>query len=325
MPANLPPQYYAAEEDYRKARTPEDKIAAVEEMLAIMPKHKGTDHLRAELRARIAKLSETSGKRATLHRASNVIPKEGAGQVAVVGLANSGKSQLVARVTNASPAVADYPFTTLTATPGMMEFENVHIQLIDMPALAPQLAESWIASLLKRADALLVLVDLSVDPTGNLESVLTELARMRIGITGLSQNREPAVLYWKKAVIAGNKSDLPGAFERYAFLQRKCQGDTPVVAISALKGTGLEDMKRLLFESLEVIRVFTKAPGQKADLNEPLVVPREATVEDAAMALHRNFAAKLKYARIWGTGRHEGMTVGRTAVLQDGDIIELHF
>lgn len=325
MPANLPPQYYSAEEEYRKAKTPQDKIAALEEMMAIMPKHKGTDHLRAELRARIAKLSEVSGQKAAVHRASQVIPKEGAGQVAVIGPPNSGKSQLVARVTNATPPVADYPFTTVAATPGMMEFQNVQIQLIDTPALAPQMMEPWMTSLIKRADALLVVVDLSSDPRRQMEAIRSELARMRAGLLGVSKEDDPALLYWKKAIVAGNKMDLPGARQGLVELQQAYSGRTTVEGISAKFGTGLEEMKRLVFESLEVIRVFTKSPGQKADMSEPLVVARESSVEDAALALHREFAAKLKYARVWGSGKHDGMMAGRSHVLQDGDIIELHF
>jgi ribosome-interacting GTPase 1 len=134
MPANLPPQYFEAEENFRSANTTPGKIAALEEMLAIMPKHKGTDHLRAELRRRIAKLTQASDKKAATQRASMVILKEGAAQIVVVGPPNAGKSQLVSSVTSASPTVAEYPFTTHSATPGMMEFENIQIQLIDTPA-----------------------------------------------------------------------------------------------------------------------------------------------------------------------------------------------
>src|SRR4030042_868101 len=153
MPANLPPQYHEAEENLPLAKTIPEKVAALEEMLAVMPKHKGTDHLRAKLRAKIAQLSEASEKRLATKRTSMVIPREGAAQVAVIGLPNSGKSQLVSRITNASPAVADYPFTTHSVTPGMMEFENIKIQLIDTPPLAPQAIEFWLPPLKRRADA----------------------------------------------------------------------------------------------------------------------------------------------------------------------------
>jgi len=135
MPANLPPQYFEVEKKFRLAKNAADKITALEEMLAIMPKHKGTDHLRADLRRKIARLTQVSEKKAATQRASMLIDKEGAAQLVVIGLPNAGKSQLVASVTNASPTVAEYPFTTQSATPGMMEFENIQIQLIDTPPL----------------------------------------------------------------------------------------------------------------------------------------------------------------------------------------------
>jgi len=323
MPANLPPQYYAAEAVFRKARTAEEKIAAIEDMIAIMPKHKGTDHLKAELRARIAKLSEESGKRATLHRTTRTIPREGAGQIALVGPTNSGKSQLVARVTNAAVTVGDYAFTTRTATPGMMEFEDVKVQLVDMPALAPQIVESWVSSVLKRADALLVVLDLSAGPAAQLESIVAQLAKMRMGLTGITPGA-PDILYWKPVVIAGNKADLPGAIEECVSFKQKLGGKVDVTPISALTGAGIEALKRRLFDVLGVIRVYTRAPGEKGDLGEPLVLDAGGTVEDAARGLHKDFAAKLKYARVWGSGKHDGIQVRRGHVLQDKDIIELH-
>jgi hypothetical protein len=325
MPANLPPQYFEAEKEFREAKTIPDKIAALEEMLAIMPKHKGTDHLRAELRARIAKLTQAAGKRATIHRSSTVIPREGAAQIAVIGRPNAGKSQLVARVTKASPTVADYPFTTRTPTPGMMEFENIQIQLIDTPPLAPQAIEVWMAALLRRADALLVLVDLTLDPLAQMEAIIAELARMRIGIIDQKTEGEPSViLHRKKALVAGNKIDLPGVSENYSALQKKYGDQLPVLAISAKEGTGLEEMKHGLYQLLDVIRVYTKVPGERADMHEPLVLARGSTIEDAAYSLHKDLLAKLKFARVWGSGKHDGMMVKRGHILQDGDIIELH-
>ncbi|MFH0768586.1 MAG: GTPase, partial [Chloroflexota bacterium] len=232
MPANLPPQYFEAEKVFRAAKTAPEKIAAIEDMLAIMPKHKGTDHLRAELRARIAKLTQSMGMKAAIHRESMLIDKEGAAQVVVIGLPNAGKSQLVSSVTNASPAVADYPFTTHTATPGMMEFENIQIQLIDTPPLVPQAIEFWLPHMLLRADALLVFVDLSIDPLAQVKTIISELGNMRIGI-GIEKAEEGVVLNQKKALIAGNKIDLPQARQNYKALEDKYGNKIPIIAISA--------------------------------------------------------------------------------------------
>ncbi|MFC2072452.1 GTPase [Chloroflexota bacterium] len=325
MPANLPPQYFEAEKTFRAAKTTPEKIAALEEMLAIMPKHKGTDHLRAELRRRIAKLTQASDKKAATQRASMVILKEGAAQIAVVGHPNVGKSQLVSSITNASPTVAEYPFTTHTATPGMMEFENIQIQLIDTPPLVAQSTEFWLPPTLMRADALLVIVDLSNDPLAQIEAITAELGKMRIGIIDTkTEDDENGILRRKKALLIGNKIDMIQANQNYTALQNKYKDQLPMVTISAKKGIGLKELKLKIYQMLDIIRVYTKTPGQKPDFNDPIILERGSTLEDAATAVHKDFRAKLKYARVWGSGKHDGVMVKRDHVLQDGDIIELH-
>ncbi len=322
MPANLPPQYFEAERNFREAKTPAEKIAALEEMLAIMPKHKGTDHLRAELRSRIAKLTQQAGKKSGVQRMSMVIEKEGAAQVAVVGLPNAGKSQLVASVTNAVPAVADYPFTTYAASPGMMPLENIQIQLIDTPPLVPQMIEWWLPPILRRADALLIVVDLSEAPLQQMESIVEQLRQMRISI-GLGETDE-GILSQQRVLVAGNKADVPGASAGFAAMQTTYGEKLSLAYISARDGLGLEEMKRKVFQVLGIIRVYTKTPGQKPDMNDPIILASGSTVADAAEMVHKDFRARLKYARLWGSGKHDGIMVKRDHVLQDGDIIELH-
>ena len=325
MPANLPPQYFEAEKGFRLAKNPAEKIVALEEMLAIMPKHKGTDHLRAELRRRIAKLTQALDKKSATQRATMVIEKEGAAQVAVIGMPNSGKSQLVSSITNASPTVAEYPFTTHTARPGMMEFENIKIQLIDTPPLAFQPIEFWLPPMLRRAGALLVIVDLSDASLGQLETIISQLEGMRIGIGDRKALDEAGrVLTQKKALIIGNKVDLDNASESYTTLHNKYKQQFPVIAISARQGVGLEELRLKIYQMLDIIRVYTKAPGEKPDFADPIILDRGSTLEDAAASVHKDFRAKLKYARIWGSGKHDGVMVKRDHILQDGDVIELH-
>ncbi len=310
MPANLPPQYFEAEKNYRAAKNPTEKIIALEEMLAIMPKHKGTDHLRAELRSRIAKLTQAAGKKAAIHRASMIIEKEGAAQVVVTGLPNAGKSQLVSSITNASPTIAEYPFTTHNATPGMMEFENIKIQLVDTPPLVPQSIDPWFRHLLIRADALLAVVDLNDAPIAQVEAITAQLEDMNIG--------------GKKTLIIGNKLDLASASQNYTALQDKYKGQLPVIGISAKEGVGLEELRQEIYQLLDIIRVYTKAPSQKPDFTDPIILERGSTLADAAADVHKDFRAKLKYARVWGSGKHDGLMVKRDHILQDGDVIELH-
>ena len=120
MPANLPPQYYIAEEKYREAKGLADKAAALQQMLAATPKHKGTDHLRADLRAKVAKALEEleSPKRSGSKPSPYAIRREGAGQAVLVGRCNAGKSQLLAALTGAPAKVAAYPYTTRIPMPG---------------------------------------------------------------------------------------------------------------------------------------------------------------------------------------------------------------
>ncbi len=322
MPANLPPQYFEAEKNLRAAKNPLDKIAALEEMLAIMPKHKGTDHLRAELRGKIAKLTQESEKKAGAKRASMLIEKEGAAQVAVIGLPNAGKSQLVSSITNAAPTVAEYPFTTHNATPGMMEFENIQIQLIDTPPLVPQSIEWWLPHMLRRADALLIIVDLGNDTLNQIEAITAQLEKMRIGIS--TGKTEEVILSQQEALIIGNKIELDEASQNYTALQTKYQGRLPVIAISAKEGIGLAELKLKIYQMLDIIRVYTKIPGQKPEFTDPVILKRGSTLADAAASVHKDFAANLKFARIWGSGKHDGIMAKRNHVLQDGDIIELH-
>ncbi len=322
MPANLPPQYFDAEKVYHAAKTTPEKIAALEEMLAVMPKHKGTDHLRAELRARIAKLTQSLDKKAATRRVSMLIEKEGAAQVAIIGLPNGGKSQLVSRLTNASPTVADYPFTTQTATPAMMEFENIKIQLIDTPPLAPQSIEFWLPHILRRADALVIIVDLGEESLAQMTAVTEQLNQMRISLGG--ETEAEGIISQARALIAGNKLDLANARLNYTAMRDKYGEQLPVIAISARDGTGLDELKQAIFRVLDIIRVYTKMPGQKPDFNEPIILARGSTLANAAEEVHKDFRAKLKYGRVWGSGKHDGMMAKRDHVLQDGDIIELH-
>ena len=235
MPANLTPAYFEAERNYRAAKSPLEKIAALEEMLAVMPKHKGTDHLRAELRTKIAKLTQSLDKKTATQRASMVIEKVGAAQVAVIGLPNAGKSQIVDGITNASSTVAPYPFTTHSAIPGMMVFENIQIQLIDTPPLGEQSAEWWLINLIRRADALMVVVDLSNTPLDQLETITALMEKKRIGLGKIKtdEKEEASPLNRKKTLMVGNKMDLDYGSENYRALQNKYGEQLPMIAISA--------------------------------------------------------------------------------------------
>lgn len=326
MPANLPPQYYEAEKVFRQAKSIPEKIEALENMLAIMPHHKGTDHLRAELRSRLAKLKEEEQRRPSVARrgAQFKIIREGAGQVALVGLPNAGKSQLFASLTGVPAKVAPYPFTTQSPSPGMMKFENVQFQLVDLPAINFRDAHPWLYSSLRNADLLFVVVDLSAEPLSQMRQIEEELGRMRIRLQGAGA--EPSrgdFQAWKKAIIVANKNDVSEAPEYFHLLGEKYRSQYPVVSVSALDKESLIPLGKLIFQALEIKRIYCKEPGKQADLGQPSVLKMDSAIEDFAESIHKDWRNKLKYALVWGSGRFAGQQVNKTYVPQDGDIVEL--
>jgi hypothetical protein len=325
MPANLPPRYFEAERVYRQARTPEEKVEALETMLAVMPKHKGTDKLRADLRTRIAKFSDEAQRRGSTARRGSAynIRKEGAGQVVLVGLPNVGKSELLAAVTEATPEVGDYPFTTKEPLPGMMRFENIQIQLLDMPPITDRDARPWFAHLLRNSDALVLVVDIGEDPIPQIETLLSELAAMKVQIMP-GDDDLPIGIVHRRALILGSRNDLDEAGERCARLQSHFEGVLPVECVSVLDDSGLERLRRTIFDLLDIMRVYTKTPGKRADMEDPVILQKGSTLEDAAESVHKDFRANLKYAQVWGSGKFDGQRVRRDYVLEDGDIVELH-
>ena len=325
MPANLPPQYFEAEKRYRLAKEPEDKIEALQTMLAIMPKHKGTDKLHAGLRRKIAKLSqEAERKYATAKRAGFYIRKEGAGQVMLVGPTNVGKSEILAAITEAIPEIAEYPFTTQTPVLGMAKFENIQIQLVDTPPIGHKEARILLANALRNADLIAVVIALSLEPISQVEATLQWLREARIEplVNGAIQVTPGS--YPMKMLIVGNKNDLEGSSSNWRTLWSQYAELFPLVSISAKEGSGLEELKRTIYQSLSIIRVYTKTPGSKADLTDPMILEKGSTVEETAESVHKDFRSKLKYAIVWGSGKYDGQRASKEHVLQDGDIVEFH-
>ncbi len=328
MPANLSPQYLDAEKRYRQAKQPPERIRALEEMLALIPKHKGTEKLQGDLKRRLSKLKAELERRPATKRGSGiVVDREGVGQVVLLGGPNVGKSSLVRGLTNARPEVAEYPFTTRRPLPGMLEFENVKIQLVDMPAFAPGVVEGWVWGVVRSSDLILWVVDLAdedlLEHVEMIEKTLVEAKIMPRGTREREEVTEPGQVV-KQVLLVGNKADLPGAADRFLLLQEYLGGRFPLLMVSALAGTGLEEIGRRLYEVLEVLRIYTKPPGRAADFSQPVVLPRGSTLLQAGEAIHKDFAAKLKFARVWGAGKFDGQRVHREYLLQDGDVIEFH-
>jgi len=325
MPANLTPQYFEAEKRYRRAKTPQEKIEALEEMFSVMPKHKGTDKLRAELRTKIAKLYDEAEKKPFVGRKGSLlyyVKKEGAGQCALLGLPNAGKSQIIATVTSASSAVADYPFTTQLPIPGMMPYENVQFQLVDLPAINAPNSSSWLPNVVRNADLVLLIIDLSVDPFTQMDAIMEWLSRFHMALP--TQPVEEDRVITKRTLITANKLDVPGGPDNCRLLASTYKSKLPLICVSAHRGDAMGQLGETIYRTLDVIRVYTKAPGVQADLSAPVVVPRGTTALEVAESVHKDIGRNLKYAQIWGSGKFAGQKVRRDYILQEGDIIELH-
>ncbi len=327
MPANLTPQYLEAELKFKQAKTTPEKIKALEVMMAVIPKHKGTEKLRGQLKSRMAKLKEELQRRPAAARAEQAynIKREGAAQVVLLGLPNSGKSSLLSLITNAASEVAGYPFTTQKPVPGMMKFENIQIQLVDTPPIQLDHIEPGFPNLVRNADALLLLIDLTEDPVFQMEILLEQLGDMRIQAVGrgtisaLETGWAPL-----RALMAGNKCDIKNAMDGYREVEERFKDTFPILPISAKERMNFDELKKEVYQLLDILRVYTKVPGKEADLSEPVILKKGSTIDDVALSVHKDFAAKLRYAKVWGSGKFDGQMVKRDYRVSEGDVIELH-
>lgn len=339
MPTNVSPEYRKAEEAYRAAREPKERLACLKEMLRTIPKHKGTDHLQADIKTRIKQLSEElSGPKSGARRSgpSHVIRPEGAAQLCLLGPPNSGKSSLHARSTGSHTDIGPYPYTTHAPVPGMLPYEDVGFQLVDLPPISADFMEPWMVNALQPADGALLVVDISdPDCLEQVPVLLERLKEKRIFLTtdwpGL-ESGEP-----EKAdelggifrlniptLLIANKSDLDPDPEEVKILEELLGLRFPTLTMSAKTGDGLDGLGAFLFDALEVVRVYTKSPGKKADSDKPFTVRLGDTVHDVARLVHRDMADSLKFARMWGAEVFDGQQVGPNHLVSDGDTVELH-
>ena len=322
MPTNVTPEYRKAEEAYRKAKTLDEKIDRLEDMISLLPKHKGTDHLYADLKRRMSKLrkeADSSGRK----RGGGFfldITREGAAQVVLVGPPNSGKSSILGALTQAHPDIGDYPFTTHTFQPGMIRYEDIKIQLVDTPPLTADFTPVHLLGLVRSADAVLLVLDLSKDILlEEMDMIVETFSSRHVRFVRDKTDSRDDIL----CRILANKMDSPGAGERLALLKESAGGKLEINSISCQNREEINLIPAMIFRWLKIVRVYTKTPGEKSEMEHPYTAFEGQTVGDIARSVHKDFYEKLRFARLWRR-KADPLTVSKNETIEDGDIVELH-
>jgi len=341
MPANLTPEFYKAREIFHRASTPEEKIAALQEMLRTIPKHKGTDKMQANIKKQLSKLKLESQKQISQGKQKPfwIIEKQGAARIVLVGPPNSGKSQFLKSVSNANTEVANYPYTTQKPIPGMALHKHVQIQIIDLPPYTLS-SPGWMNDVIRTSDLILLFFDVSSD------NILTQIEQLNETLISnnlklapplKANNRDQELIEeenlfedanTREAYIVANKCDKTKFNEIYElfieFLSMVELNNLPIIKISSKENVHIDTLFDEIFDGLQIIRAFTKAPGKEPKYTEPVALRKGDTLFDLAMIIHKDFANNLKYARVWGSNTYEGQKVSKDYIICDKDIVEFH-
>jgi ribosome-interacting GTPase 1 len=329
MPANLTPEYKEAEKAYREAKTSEDKLRCLEYMLSVIPKHKGTDKLQGDLKKKIARLNREGDKKSggSSRRGSLFnVSREGAGQIVLAGAPNSGKSALLKHMTKATPEVANYPYTTVKPNPGMLRYENINIQLVDLPPIGRDFTESWVPGIVRNADIALLTVNLASDEVlEETEFVIERLLKGKVELVEKVTTRyKPDGSAQVKTRILCTHFDHPDAEDVLELVNEVFADQFSIWTVSVNDRELLDLTAQRIFDTLRIIRIYTKSPGKDPDKKDPITLPVGSTLMDFAYSIHKDFKKNLKFARIWGSAKFDGQKVTRDYELQDEDIVELH-
>ncbi|MFC2084285.1 GTPase [Bacteroidota bacterium] len=327
MPTNLPPEYFDAERRYKEAKNIKEKAECLEELLSTIPKHKGTDKLRADYRKRLSKLKSTvqTKKKTGKHESQFHIEKEGDGRIVVVGAANVGKSSLVKTVTHATPEISDIPYTTWIPTPGMLNFENIHLQLIDTPALDRDYIEPELIDIIKNSDLIILMLDLQAYPIQQFQNCFEFLTEHRIVPSHKKEQYPDKRNIQIPILIVVNKDDGKNLDEEFDVLSELLEDDNwSILPISVKTKRNFDLLMKNIIKEMDIIRVYSKPPGKDVDKTQPFVLKNGSSVGDFANKVHRDFYYRLKTARLWGSGAYDGQMVSKDHILKDGDVVELH-
>ena len=391
MPTNLPPEALDKWEEVEAAHTPKEKLQKMQEFLSCVPQHKGTLKLRGTIKKKMAiiRADLEDKKRKGTGKSSGgpklFVEKEGSAQIALIGMTNVGKSCLMCATTNSKVLVTPTPFSTHEPVPGIMSYSDVQFQIVEAPAVMKGSADGRAGGhitlgLARNADGVILMVDLSHDPVGQLELVLGELEKSRVLVTRPSgrvdidrrhagaalriilvgklldcsmqdvedllrsykitdaivkisgdvrlDDVEDAIFEtttYKPAVVVANKLDLKGATANLRHLKQYVNEKLPVIAMSCEQKTGMDELGKALFDSLGIIRVYTKEPGMKVHSDHPFALRRGVTINDLAKNIHKEFVSNFMFAMVWAKRLpFSPKKVGLGFMLEDGDIVEIH-
>lgn len=330
MAANLTPQYLKAEEEYRRSQTPEEELKWLQVMFAEIPKHKASEKMQVMLKTKIAETKKEieAAKGASKKVGKSVkIPRQGAGTCVIIGGPNAGKSQMLAFYTKAKPEVAPYPFTTQTAMPGMTPWKDVFFQMIDTPPITTEFFESYLYGYIRGAELVLLVVDPTSDEgIQQCQDVLDRLQNTKTRLAAESGLDEDDVgLSYTKTFLVATHADSPDFADAMELFHEYCKHPFKEFCISTVDGTGTEELRDAMYEAMNVVRVYTKQPTQKQpDMDKPFTLRVGGTVQDLCDQIHKDYAARFKFARVWGEGVHDGTVVKIDYVVHDGDVVELN-
>jgi ribosome-interacting GTPase 1 len=391
MPTNLPPEAKDKWAEVEATNDPKLKLQKYQEFLSEVPQHKGTMKLRGQIKKKMATIRKDldDKKRKGTGKGGGgpklFIEKEGAAQIALLGMTNVGKSSLLAALTNAKVEVSPNPYTSREPVPSIMSYMDIRFQVVEAPAMMEGSADgkAWGMATLgsaRNADGLILMVDLSRSPISQLDLMLGELEKSRVLVSkpkgrvdinrkhagvslrvilvgkliGCSMREVEALLrsyrindaivkisgeitldeiedaifestIYKPALIIANKTDLKGAEANLRRLEAHVNGKLPIIAVSCEKRRGLEQLGEELFKTMEIIRIYTKEPGNKLPSSNPFTLKRGATLQDLAKSIHGEFVKEFAFARVWAKRLvFSPQKVGLSFVLEDGDIVEIH-
>lgn len=298
MPINASPDYFRAQGEYLAAKTKEEKIKALERLITLAPKHKGSENLLANLKAKLAKLkreAEEEKKRKKYRASVTLVKKTADAFVVLVGLTSSGKSALLAALTNATPKVSPFPFTTVKPEQGVFDYGGCKIQIVELPSLRKDIGlDSETLGIVRISDLIVIIATTNEE----IEAVLQELKDTKINM--------PTLIIHNKADVI---QKVPSKSE---------------LSVSASTKQNIPELKDKIFTKLKIIRIFTKEPGKKKS-QLPIILKQNSTIKDLAKKIHKSFLEKFNYALVWGSSaKFQGQRCGLGHKLQDGDIVEIY-